>query len=514
MLVFLPAVTAGFVADDFLMLKSARAATDVVWPFTHTDLGQSPGAGHFYRPLWVVFNDAILGVFGDKPAAFHVANLLLFAVIAVEVFLLVRRLAGDAVSPVLASAAFALYPRHGESVAWVTGNTDLLAAAPALAALLCLLAPWPERRRLIAAMPLAASAALAKEVAFVLPALAFLVLLATGPPDDRSSRGRLWAGPLAIFLAQLPVFVVRLVVVGGIGGDAVDSVTPRRVVGSAASFAIGSLTPPQLDPLRAPLLAVIPLLVLALAGWSAWRLYRRDQHRRLRLAAVGLAWFAASLLPVLNQPLNLSTGNGGRLLLIPSVGLALTFAALIDVRRARLTWALLGVLAAGAAASCLVNARDWVIAGRIADRVIESAIELGPANGSLVVLSLSEDYRQAHVFLPGALDAAVAEAGRPDLRVSPCVPMHVRSASRAQASFRPLGNGSFEGRTTRSVPFRFPVLGGIRPLSATCSYGRAAGDSGGRGTATRAIAHLSPERGPQVTAFFDGYDLRPCCAGR
>ena len=105
--------------------------------------------------------------------------LLLYAVIVLEVWALASRVA-DPWRAWIAAAAFAVYPRHGESVAWVSGNNDLTAVAAGLGALLCATARRPLAARVLGAATLTAVATLCKEIAFVLPALAVLLLWRRG----------------------------------------------------------------------------------------------------------------------------------------------------------------------------------------------------------------------------------------------------------------------------------------------------------------------------------------------
>ncbi len=116
--------------------------------------------GNWFPATWISWM-----AFGTNPRAQHLANLALHAANAVLVFLILLRIVpqsskgansalplppdvtpsgseGSALrlfSAFLAAAIFALHPLRAESVAWVSGRTDLLAAFFALAAILCYL---------------------------------------------------------------------------------------------------------------------------------------------------------------------------------------------------------------------------------------------------------------------------------------------------------------------------------------------------------------------------------------
>jgi hypothetical protein len=243
-----------------------------------------------------------------------------------------------------------------------------------------------------------------------------------------------------------------------------------------------------------------------------WRVWRADPRAR-RLALAGAAWFVVSLLPVLNEPLNLNTRNGDRLLLLPSVGIALGAGVLLarTGTRTRAAYAVCAGVAALAAASCVGNALDWRQAGVESRRLLADIDRLAPRGASLVALSVPTDYRAAHLY-PDALDVALQESGRPDLSLAQCMPVHALSLRPGQVTFRRLANGAWLGRTTTSAPFDVPVLGGSASASAGCTFARAPHSrSAGLGTALAAIVTPAPAPASApagaIPIYFDGRDM-------
>jgi hypothetical protein len=484
---FAPAVGSGRLADDFVLLRTVRRATGVLWPFSHNDLGQAAGAGHFYRPLWVLWNAAIYQL-SHSPAAAHVLNLLLYGAVCAEVVVLIRRLASRHAA-LFGGVLFAVFPSHGESAAWISGNTDLLAVALGLGAILA-------GGRLVAVFVLTAAAMLTKEVAVVLPVLAALLIWTRSEERD-------WRPVLAMLAAVIAVLIAHVLVVSGVGGYG-PSFTAKRAAGSLVSFTVAALSAPQLALLRDPLLLAVPIALFALVAWGV----RRADPRARRLAVAGTAWFVVSLLPVLNEPLNLNTRNGDRLLLLPSVGIALGAGVLLARIRGRGLAVAAGAVAALAAVSCVANAFDWRTAGVESRRLLADIDRLAPRGASLVALSVPTDYRAAHLY-PDALDVALQESGRPDLSLTQCMPVHVLDLRPGQITFRPIGGGSWLGRTTTSAPFDVPVLGGSASASAGCTFAKAPGSSSaGPGTALSAVVTPAPGAGAGVIPiYFDGRDM-------
>jgi hypothetical protein len=505
-LLYLPASSSGRLADDWILLRTVRRVTTVWWPFTHNDLGQGTGSGHFYRPVWVLWNTAVYDL-SHSPALAHALNLVLFAMVCAEVVLLVRRLAG--LGPALiAGATFAVFPTHGESVAWISGNTDVLAVALALAALLLAVYAPPSLRREVGVVILTALAALAKEIAMVLPALMAILLWAL-PAGPRASRPpAYWRSAIVMLATVIGVLIPRTVVLGGIGGYGGQSLTPLRAAGALASFILGGLSAPEIALLRHPVLFLIPVAALSLLAAGVTAAWRAGDARSARLATAGLAWSLVALIPVLDQPLNLNTANGDRLLLLPSVGLTLTVGVLI-ARTRRTTvvgaWGVVGVLCA---VSCVVTALQWRTAGAESRRLLSEIDRLAPRGANVFALSVPSDYRTAHLY-PDGLDAAVHETGRPDLAVTGCMPVQTLSLRSGLVSFFDLPAGLWFGITTPQAPFEVPVLGSAEAEpSSTCLFGKApAHRATTLGTALTAYVVTTPPR-RAFYMYFDGRYMR------
>jgi len=526
-LLYAPAGSSGRLADDWVLLRTVRRSTSLWWPFAHNDLGQGTGSGHFYRPVWVLWNAAVNDISGS-PVFAHVVNLALFGIVCAEVVVLVRRLSG-ARAALIAGATFAVFPIHGESVAWISGNTDVLAVALALAAILLALGAEPSVGRAggreAGIAVLTALAALAKEIAMVLPVLTAILLWAQPggagspqpggagspqPPGAGSPRPRGYWRPALVMLATVAVVLVpRTLVLGGLGGYGGQSLTPVRGAGALASFILAAFSAPQLDILRHPALFLVPVGVLAILLIAVYAAWRGTGTARARLALAGIAWFLVALVPVLNQPLNLNTANGDRLLFLPSIGLAITAGALIAGARRTAVTVAWGAVAVLCAVSCVLVALQWRTAGTESRRLIGEIDRIAPRGAHVFALSVPSDYGTAHLY-PDGLELAVQETGRPDVTLTGCMPVQALGLHPGQVSFLAVPGGLWFGRTTPEAPFEVPVLGSSQAQSSTaCVFGK--GPHRPRqtlGTALTAFVVTTPSR-HSYYMYFDGRDMRP-----
>ncbi len=189
-LVYMGALSGGFLSDDYLVSRFVGDDGSILWGQAFSEFGGPWGGfeGELYRPLisLSLCLDLMLG--GGGPASFHASNLLFHCISIFCVAWLCGRYSRErkGVLALLGGSLFALSPVGVEAVAWILGRTSSLEGALRLIAL-CGFTIWLEDRRpgryaLTAFFALAAL--LTKESAVVLP-LAFL-----GLDLLRGGRGR------------------------------------------------------------------------------------------------------------------------------------------------------------------------------------------------------------------------------------------------------------------------------------------------------------------------------------
>ena len=502
---FAPALVAGYLADDFVMLHTVHVLHLPAQAFTHTDIAGT--RNHPYRPLWVQMNGAINAV-TSAAVAHHAVNVLLHALATLLVFALARRFVSRPVAA-LAGGVFALYPRHAEAVAWIAGSTDLLAAALALGAVVAFsarrAAPWT----VALAVLLGVAAPLAKETAFPVPALMLLLLVALRPADDGPARRRRLTAFAGTTLGVAGDLGVRSVVIHGLGNDVSYHFGLHRLVVVVGSYLLGAFSTAQMPLLVHPLYLAVPvgLGMAALAG--AVLTWRGGDHGRLRLLAVGAGWFVVCLSVLYDNAVSLNTSNGERLLYLPSVGVALAVAAvaapLLEARARRVVVAVAGALMLVASTT---EAAEYVTSGHVRDRVVADIARLSPPGRTVVVLDFPDSYRSARLFGAG-LDEALARAGRPDLRVLVCAPVVVQARQAGPFAVQALSGGRYLATSTPQLPFTTPESGGA-VTSTACTYQPAAAGRLARGLGTQVTFELSPLADGAVYLWFDGRDMRSC----
>jgi tetratricopeptide (TPR) repeat protein len=391
-----------FVWDDLLMLAhSGRLQTLGNLPaFLGADFTTLTGGaiqGRYFRPTLAASLAFDATLWGLRPAAFHLTNILLHAAVTVLVVALVRSLRCGGGIAVIAGILFALHPVHVEAVAWVSARQELLLG---LAALGCLLAyrRWTPRGlgNIWGGLALALHglALLSKEVAIALP----LLLTASdlyGPPPNAFRVAVAWR---AVALRALPFWglsltlaAFRLQALQALAGATLSAAGLwQRVPGALetlARYVLLELVPVHMQPSHAlhrptsvfspwPMAGLLLALLLPLLVVVWWR--------RHRPAALGVLWFLVCAVPVLDLvPISArEMGLTDRYLYLPSFGICLALGwwigrGMVTVADGvgttkLLAWTALGLLVVGYAWSLVRYLPVWRDEVALYGRMVET----------------------------------------------------------------------------------------------------------------------------------------------
>jgi tetratricopeptide (TPR) repeat protein len=361
-----PSLRNELVWDDRIHIVENPAVREARW----REILAEP-IGSYYRPVVFAAFALETQAAGDAPALFHASNLSLHALVALLLFAAARAVGAGRGVALSGSLLFALHPVNSEAVLYVSGRTDVLAAAFGLAALLFhgRAARWRGAAVLPGArLGAAISFALAlgcKESAAALP-----LALAAGdrilaPEGSRSARAALRSlAPYALVLAAYAGWRASL------GGEGPTLAAPdswpaqlAAALAALASYARLLVVPVGLhlerfvsaEPGWRP---VAGLLVLALGVAAAWR-----AGPAIRF---WMGWAACAYLPTSNLlPIYPGLPSGTvfapeHFLYLPSTGLGLALALAAAPRlHPRVAQTALAALLVAYAATVHDRARDW-----------------------------------------------------------------------------------------------------------------------------------------------------------
>lgn len=355
----------GFVYDDLANLVQnpwIRTPEGVIQAFTHHAAAFDPQfQTSYFRPLMHLFYALTHALFGLRPWAFHLVNLIFHTACCLLAFRLAGRLFERAgLAPPIASFAalaaallFAVHPVHAEAVAWIAGITDLSATFFLVLALLFSLRAqstlsWTDA----AAAGAFFLATLCKEPAFVLPGLVLGVELILPGQGKPVSPGRLAARLLPLLIAAAAGLALRFHAIAGLapalrpthlGGEgAIGSGLWLLVQYSGmlvAPLGLNALHPFTAVPSLADPRALAGLLAVAAISGMAFAL------RRHRIVPLGIVFLFLPLLPALYIP---ALGEGvlaERYLYFPVFGFGLLAAfGLARFPRRAVRWSVLGAV--------------------------------------------------------------------------------------------------------------------------------------------------------------------------
>jgi tetratricopeptide (TPR) repeat protein len=291
------------------------------------------GATNYYRPISIFGFLICYKLFGLLPYGFHLANLVLHALIVCLLFGLTKRLFQDQWLAFATAAIFALHPIHTESVAWVSGVTDLDLAVFYLATFWFFLAsarPQGARSEWMQLGMVGSSilALLSKEQAVTLPLLAMIY-----EHLYRGDRARTtWRQKVARYGSLwllVPVYVLfRMRFFGAFAPvQLTRNVSWYEAILSAFPLA-GQYVWKMIWPVH--LIAYYPFhktttpfdlhLLAGVAALGVWALAFGVLWKHGHRASFGFIWFFINIAPVLNSRWLGPNVFTERYLYLPSVG--------------------------------------------------------------------------------------------------------------------------------------------------------------------------------------------------
>jgi hypothetical protein len=201
--VFYPTIFAEFCAiDDIQMIRHYRQLTG--WSLGDVFLPRISN-GIYYRPFIEITFLLDRYLFNLNPILMHLHNIVLHLINAVLVYFLALLITSERKSylPLAASLIFALHPINTESVNWISGRTDILAAAFILSCALLLIAYKKHHRNKYLASAIAAFLAgvLTKEVAIAFLPGAVFILTARQDGEITTDKKKISRKIFFIFLA-------------------------------------------------------------------------------------------------------------------------------------------------------------------------------------------------------------------------------------------------------------------------------------------------------------------------
>ncbi len=370
---YLPSTRYGFVWDDDTLITNnsllarSRPADIFSRGFFAGSREQVAGAGAaYYRPLVTLSFWLDLKVSHTDPHWFHLVNLLLYALATVAVTLVLWELLHSGVWALLGGLLFSAHSSHVESVAFISGRTDILLTLFIGVAAFALLRSLRKHNRWwwLAVLPAFGLALLSKETAVLFP-----LLVAFAPPLVRKRYDRhYWlpllatvvvlAGYLLLRAAAVPVLVPF--------DGRVSFLSRLAAVVSTFGLYIRMFFWPfahhawyqagDASSISVPYTAAALLFVIVTPLLARWR----------RFAPIlwGYAWTIVFLLPVVIVA-SLGPLAAERLLFLPSAGIVMALMAILShlvaqrTRARQAAWAGVAVVTVLLGIDTVTRTRIW-----------------------------------------------------------------------------------------------------------------------------------------------------------
>lgn len=403
-LVYANTFTAGFTLDDVPIIEENRiveSLANIPRIFTTNYWGETDRFQDksLYRPLTVSTYALNYAAHGLKPAGYHVANVLLHALVSGLLFVLIRNLLGNLHVAFAAGLLFAIHPIHTEAVSGIVGRAEIMAL---LGILICCLgyerAFAPNRlggsKEQNTWMAVSLSGFLfgmfSKETGVVAPA--FIILMELFFPERRRlfrwNRKAillfvLFAAAFALFMIMRENAVKTVNInVGFVGVPVAERWwTAFRVILEYIGLLIAPITlsadywVTDVPISRAPWEpgVAISLVVIALSVVATMKMRMKNPA-----LAMGIGLFLIALFPVSNIPFAIGVMKAERILYTPSVGFVIALAALFPLlwshtKTKQLGWVILWVVIIALSLRTWNRNYDWKSNTTLAEATLKTS---------------------------------------------------------------------------------------------------------------------------------------------
>jgi len=322
-LVYGNSLSGSFVYDDTKQIvgnphlhswgNAFRAFTSDVWSFQRETLSTDISPA-YYRPLFTAYLTLNYKLFGLWEPGWHLMNLLVHVAVTVAVYFLLKRLSGNRLVAALATMIFGLHPAHVESISWISGIPDPLAALFYVPSLL-----WYVRYReegggkwLTASVVAFGLGILCKETPLVLPLVlcAWELTRQTSKPRPALALKQIGRQMVPYAVVGAAYLMLRFSILGRINWThPVTAQVPDLAAWMTVPFVFVSYLQHLIAPFHLSLIYgtyfitsvtdprfLLPVGVLASLGIILW-IYRKKLSPQVW---VGIVMTVAPILPVLN----------------------------------------------------------------------------------------------------------------------------------------------------------------------------------------------------------------------
>lgn len=347
-LIYIPSFNADFTLDDVLIVEDNTFVKSLdqipaIWT-SHYWAGKVDATDTgLYRPLTLTTYNLQYALTGESPAAFHILNILLHALVCLMVMTMASLLFLDFRLVIISGLLFAIHPIHTEAVAGIVGRAEILAALFILTSMVCY-HQWRQKgeiKWLVLMLVSTLAAITSKEHGFLMIAIMALqetYYYFTTKTFSWSERKK-WIAFGSVAILSLGMWMVRSSITGPTASHELWA-----NVGSADLMATSVRTSAEYIGLHLwpfPLSAdywidEVPIVgfgnvkvllgVFVILGMLSLAYYLR---RKLPVASWGILFFFLMLLPVSNFVFAAGFLKAERILYIPSIGLILLMSVML-----------------------------------------------------------------------------------------------------------------------------------------------------------------------------------------